>query len=223
MQEIDAQLMGVYRLSCDRTIVDRKFSDLMKGDYTLKVLQAIKESGKFTADLFEAFLKSGYGASIRRMEYEFEKLQKERKKEIAHNDYKKKYSDLLYRLKRDKLIEISDKDKKDIFALTDKGKRKLKSLQEKDCQRLPNYNSYEQEQGDRFIIVIFDIPEKEKRKRNWLRFVLKRLDLKMIQKSVWIGKVKIPQILLQDLLELKLLDYVEIFEISRNGGLKHLI
>ena len=72
------------------------------------------------------------------------------------------------------------------------------------------------------MIVVFDVPEKERRKRDWLRSVLKRLELKMVQKSVWIGKVKIPKELLDDLFNLKLLDYVEIFEVSKSGSLRQL-
>jgi hypothetical protein len=45
----------------------------------------------------------------------------------------------------------------------------------------------------------------------------------MVQKSVWVGKTKIPQDFLDDLFKLKLVDFVEIFEISRTGSLKHLI
>ena len=45
----------------------------------------------------------------------------------------------------------------------------------------------------------------------------------MIQKSVWIGKVKIPKEFLDDLFKLRLIDYIEIFEISKAGSLKNLI
>ena len=82
--------------------------------------------------------------------------------------------------------------------------------------------TYEKESSERVTIVIFDIPEKERRKRDWLRAVLKNLGLKMIQKSVWIGKVKIPEALIKDLKRLNLIECVEIFEVSRTGSLEHI-
>ena len=42
----------------------------------------------------------------------------------------------------------------------------------------------------------------------------------MIHKSVWIGKEKIPQELIIDLEELKILNFVEIFEVTKQGTLK---
>jgi len=82
---------------------------------------------------------------------------------------------------------------------------------------------YQKERGNKFIIVVFDIPEIQKRKRNWLRAALKNLDFKMVQKSVWFGRVKIPKEFLDHLCEMKLIDYVEIFEISKTGSLERLV
>lgn len=78
------------------------------------------------------------------------------------------------------------------------------------------------ENGPTFIIVAFDIPEREKRKRNWLRQSLCRMGLSMVQKSVWIGRVKLPEDFIESLRHLKLADCVEIFEITKTGTLKHL-
>ena len=81
--------------------------------------------------------------------------------------------------------------------------------------------SYSKEKGQ-FTIVVFDIPEKERSKRAWIREVLKNLDLKMIQKSVWVGKVKIPKQFIDDLDKFNMVDFVEIFEISKAGSLKQI-
>ena len=72
------------------------------------------------------------------------------------------------------------------------------------------------------MIVSFDVPEKEKRKRGWLRSTLKNLGFRMLQKSVWIGKVKIPEAYLEDLKRLRLLSYIEIFAISKRGTIRHI-
>ena len=41
----------------------------MKGEFTLNLLELISESVSEVGDLLGAFLASGYGASISRMEY----------------------------------------------------------------------------------------------------------------------------------------------------------
>ena len=67
-----------------------------------------------------------------------------------------------------------------------------------------------------------DIPESERKKRAWLRSALKNLNFKMIQQSVWIGKVRIPEEFLRDLRNMHLTEYVEIFEISKAGSLQQI-
>jgi CRISPR/Cas system-associated endoribonuclease Cas2 len=41
--------------------------------------------------------------------------------------------------------------------------------------------------------VLFDIPEKRRKIRNWLRDQLKEWDFELVQKSVWIGKGPLPK------------------------------
>ncbi len=44
----------------------------------------------------------------------------------------------------------------------------------------------------------------------------------MAQKSVWIGKTKVPQKFLNDLDDLDISDYVEIFTVNKSGSLRKL-
>jgi len=198
----------------------------MKGEITLKILESVKDVVINTADIFDAILSSGYGASYGRMQYELSKRQRERevKKSIREQQWqlKQKYYKMMHALKQDGLIEERQKDKKKFWVLTKKGEGKLILLKERNKKRLPEI-SYQKEKTDRVVVVIFDIPETEKRKRRWLRAALDNLGFKMIQKSVWMGKVKIPQEFLDDLFEMRLTSFVEIFEISKTGSLKQLI
>ncbi|HDH31265.1 MAG TPA: CRISPR-associated endonuclease Cas2, partial [Candidatus Wolfebacteria bacterium] len=134
---------------------------------------------------------------------------------------KQRYHSLIYKLKKDNLIKESVKGDKKFFIITKKGKDKLSLLIKRNKKMLPKI-FYQKEKGDKFIIIAFDVPETERIKRDWLREVIKNLGFKMIQKSVWIGKIKIPKEFLNDLLKLKLVDFVEIFEISKIGSLKHI-
>lgn len=198
----------------------------MKGEIILKILEVIEDMVVGTADLLDAILSSGYGASYGKLNYKLSKRQRERESKLTEREFKKqerqKYYNLLFYLKRAGLIEEKNKDSKKFFILTKKGKDKLMLLKNKNNEKLPDF-FYEKEKSSKFTIVIFDIPETERRKRDWLRVVLKNLNFKMIQKSVWIGKVKIPKEFLDDLFKLKLIDFVEVFEISKTGSLERLV
>jgi len=128
---------------------------------------------------------------------------------------------LIYKLKRSGLIKEKTKEGNKFFSLTQKGKIKLSQLKKNSRERLPEI-IYQKAKSNKFTIVIFDIPETEKRKRSWLRVALGNLGFKMIQKSVWLGKVKIPKRFLDNLFQFKLVDFVEIFEISKTGSLKQI-
>ena len=198
----------------------------MKGEIILKILEVIEGMAVGTADFLDVVLSSGYGASYSKLNYELSKRQRERESKLTERESKKqerqKYYNLLFYLKKSRLIEERNKDNKNFFILTKKGRDKLTLLKNKNNEKLPK-NFYEKEKNSKFTIVIFDIPEIERRKRDWLRVVLKNLDLKMIQKSVWVGKVKIPKEFLDDLFKLKLIDFVEVFEISKTGSLERLV
>lgn len=95
------------------------------------------------------------------------------------------------------------------------------ALKEKSKKLLPAV-AYQKEKSDKLIIIAFDVPETERKKREWLRAVIKNLGFKMVQRSVWIGKIKIPKEFMNDLLKLRLVEFVEIFEISKTGSLKQI-
>ena len=197
----------------------------MKGKITIQILEAIGNFAVESADLLEAVLSAGYGASISGIEYKAAMLKRERYKNAGDDtnslNSKQKYYVMLAKLKRDGLVKEKIKRKRKLLFLTERGKKKLAALKEMITNRLPQ--GYVKEIGQKLTIVAFDIPEKERNKRDWIREVLKMLGFTMIQKSVWIGKTKVPQEFLDDLLEFRLLDFVEIFEISKSGSLRHVI
>ncbi|PIU99013.1 CRISPR-associated endonuclease Cas2 [Candidatus Wolfebacteria bacterium CG03_land_8_20_14_0_80_36_15] len=198
---------------------------MRKGDISLKILEFIGSLVIGAGDLLVTFLNANYGASFRKLEYELSKRQKERDRkspqEEIQREAKQKYYNLIYKLKRSGLIKEKTKEGNKFFSLTQKGKIKLSQLKKNSRERLPEI-IYQKAKSNKFTIVIFDIPETEKRKRSWLRVALGNLGFKMIQKSVWLGKVKIPKRFLDNLFQFKLVDFVEIFEISKTGSLKQI-
>lgn len=83
----------------------------------------------------------------------------------------------LNRLKRDGFVEEIKIDGKDIYKLTPKGKVKI----------FHSYMIKKPKWDGKWRLVIFDIPEVNKKKRELFRSKLKQLNFKKIQNSVWIS------------------------------------
>ncbi len=64
----------------------------------------------------------------------------------------------------------------------------------------------------RNMIIAFDIPEKYRRRRDWLRAELSLLGFSILQKSVWFGPARLPKDFISALNMLHLLTYVKFFE-----------
>jgi len=96
-------------------------------------------------------------------------------------DQKRKFSQALWRLKRDRLI-ITKQKREGVFAveLTEKGKRKIKEFRFADME-IPIPKKWD----GKWRIVIFDIPNKRNAGREALRNKIKELDFYQLQKSVW--------------------------------------
>lgn len=87
----------------------------------------------------------------------------------------------LERLKRNRIVILTEKDGKFKIELTEKGKRKVEEIKFEDIKiETPKF------WDKKWRIIIFDIPEKQrKRARNALREKLQRLGFYQLQKSVW--------------------------------------
>lgn len=192
----------------------------MRGENKLKILEFLAEGGQMISDLLFIFTMP-YGTSYSQMDSLIAERQGIRAKKTIKKEKKQNFYDFLYRLRKDRLIMEAKKDKGCFVKITSKGKEILKGLRLKKANALPTA-SYKTENDNLLKIIIFDIPEEERRKRDWLRSALKRLEFNMLQKSVWAGKIKLPQEFLVDLDKLNLLPCVEIFAISRTGSLKQL-
>lgn len=199
----------------------------MRGKLTLKILEAASGTVTRLADFFAVFLMVGYGASAGRFQYLHRRLQQERARRKRLDDEERAIQQRFYNfisyLKEDGLLnEMTSRQGARNFHITMKGRTRCKQLQVRYQNQLPTINYGEAPKADRAIIVAFDIPEKIKRKRAWLRSALKNLGLKMIQKSFWAGKVRLPIDFIRDIERLRITGYVEIFELTKAGSMRHL-
>ncbi len=149
------------------------------------------------SDFLIAFLSSG------RSSYQFHKILRERALKKYHS---KSVRVTLSRLKSKGYINNSDKG----WSVTTKG---LVLAQQK--RRRINYlpSPFNKESKNKNIIV-FDIPEKERPKRDWLRKQIKIYNYIMIQQSVWVGPGPLPKEFLQALNDLHIREKIKILSIS---------
>lgn len=120
---------------------------------------------------------------------------------------KRKLTDLIYSLKRRGYIKSENLQGKKALLLTKKGiSRALKA----------SFFSQEMKmrKDRKWIMIIFDIPQRHKKARNLLRSILVNLGYKMFQQSVWVSPYDISE-KTEKLLQFYSLDnYVKIFLIE---------
>lgn len=104
------------------------------------------------------------------------------KKEIRKKLDERKIARSLERLKRNKVIILSEEYGKFKIELSDKGKRIVKEIQLEDME-IEKPDIWDK----KWRMVIFDIPEKYKRRaRDALRDKLQKMKFYQLQKSVWV-------------------------------------
>ena len=145
--------------------------------------------------------------------------------DVPRFDYKdwqrqeeKKFYVLLAKMRREALIVKRKIGKKTFWESTGKGLKRLGLVLKSLSLNLPEKN-YKKEKSNDLTLIVFDIPEKFKYKRVWLRKYLRNLGFQMLQRSVWIGKYKIPEDFIHDLRELKILSNTHILKIQKTGSL----
>lgn len=101
------------------------------------------------------------------------------------------------------------KNREGKWAITTEGEELLK-VRNSDIKRFfPGLKS-QMKNLPRNLIVIFDIPEKKKRYREWLRSELVGFGFEMVQKSVWLGP-NLPKEFVEYLNETEVLKYLRFF------------
>ncbi|TSD04131.1 MAG: hypothetical protein Greene071436_181 [Parcubacteria group bacterium Greene0714_36] len=128
-------------------------------------------------------------------------------------------SSTLYRLRKDGLIAKSGPNRKSQWIITPKGKTFLRAT----TQRKPTFPHLEYAALpplDHIVrLVSFDIPEKQRQKRDWLRSELLQCEYRMLHRSVFIGNRPLPEELVKEIASLNLMRHLQIVSIDRKGTL----
>lgn len=189
-----------------------------------RTLEVLQEKAEITADLIDIVLagKTGYMREARRSFLYGPRKFKHDWAEL----YKKRQSfySLLTQLKRDGLITKKKAGSSTFWHITRKGvnnfaRRKQDHLREKES--LPRKKYFKNPRKE-LVIVSFDVPEKTRGKRDWLRSNLVSLGFEKLQKSVWIGTHGVPREFINDLRTINLLSCVHILSVGRRGTIAQM-
>lgn len=98
-------------------------------------------------------------------------------------------------------------------GLIEYGSDKMPRLTEKGRSKLQRYQPKKLAGGQ--LMVVFDIPEKQRTKRQRLRTVLREFKFQQIQKSVWVSQYDCEQYLRMEIQQSRLEEYAVIYEARR--------
>ena len=209
----------------------KKFNSakIVRGELTVKILEFLSDTASALDEILYPFLECRYrrgGISKEELAIYFERRRAE-EREIQRLDFvlkeKRRITALIQRLQKAGLVKNEGGSKKALWAITQKGLDKIFRLKErilksKNKPLLPS-KTYFIKPSKQTIIVSFDIEELRKEKRAWLRDVLKNLDYKILQRSVWIGINQLPKKLIEDLKKLDILKNIKIFSVAEKGNI----
>lgn len=132
------------------------------------------------------------------------------------------YASMLSRMKKQGLIQKRARSGTG-WEITKRGMERLKRIR-KQRRNPTSLMTAHFTPGTRkeIVIVSFDISEREKAKRRWLREALKSLSFSFLQKSVWIGTKGVPKEFMDALRERSLLNYVHIVGVKKSGTLEKI-
>lgn len=132
--------------------------------------------------------------------------------DAAHEFKRPTFSALLWQLKAQRLVVRVAHGNKTFWRLTTRGENVLR---ERRAAMLPRPDG-------KTRLICFDIPERERDKRRWLRAELIAFGYRQLQKSVWIGDSPLPQDFIQNLDVLALRGHVHIVAVTAKGTLQEL-
>lgn len=145
--------------------------------------------------------------------------------------FKKSWADLyrdrqqfyhtLNHLKRQGLVVSKSGKEGSRWVLTQRGQDRYKTHRQLRNDPFSISSSvFSKPEGAGITIVSYDIPEKERRKRTWIRTCLVEMGCERIQQSVWVAHGTIDEDFLHALRERDLLGSVHVFAVTKQGTIK---
>jgi len=201
----------------------------MRGQNTFEILAILDEAKDMALDVLGAAVASQSTDLLhggKRKERFLKEAAKQRAPKEEKRQAMRRFYAMVSYLEQDGLVHKQIISASITVRITPKGKRKLEDLGETLANALPPCEY--QEKKNRILgkgaltIITFDVPEKYRAKRDWIRSALRSMDFSIIHRSVWMGKGGVPESFLEDLRDLEMGDFVEIFQINKAGSLRRL-
>ena len=120
----------------------------------------------------------------------------------SDESFERSIRNTLSRMKRNGLLKNSQRK----WTITPEG-RELLDGKNSDIKRFFSTRKVKVKRTAKSLILVFDIPEKKRRYRDWLRSELVGFDFEQIQKSVWFGP-QLTKEFIEYLEEIDLLKYI---------------
>lgn len=192
--------------------------------YTEKILEILQEQAEFTVALHTAFLADKQTSRKRLWRLATYGPKKFKKNWAEAYRERQRFSTLLNHLKREGLIKKQNNNKRSAWYITKAGRKKYALMQERNKNNLFSaaYIDFAPLMGGGTTIITFDVPERDRKKRDWLRAALLEMGCQLLQKSVWIGKGSVDEKFIHALQERGMVDYVHIFSIDRKGTMHEI-
>lgn len=125
-------------------------------------------------------------------------------------------STLLCRLRKEGLVASMGPKSKTVWKITVAGRKRLRDAA---AQTFTMQNFELPPEDGTIRLVSFDIPERERSKRDWLRRTLLACAYELLHKSVFIGRRPLPDEAVEDIATRGLQPYVHIVSIEKYGTL----
>lgn len=174
----------------------------MNTSLTYLILEKMGEMGLVTFDAF--FPKKYSHARLARALFGIDSYKRVAPQTVAS---------LLSRLKQQGLVERRGRKGSSSWLLTDQGRQLLKANKASMKPVFPLQDGITR-------LVIFDIPERERKKRNIIRMELVGHGFQLLQRSVWIGHIPLPADFIELIDTLHMKNHVHIFSVREAGTLE---
>ena len=178
------------------------YDGVMKVSITNIILHKIGEAGEVTLNAF--FPQKYSRAHLSRQLLGLDSYPKATPHTVAS---------ILSRLRREGLVERRGSNRTSSWVITDKGRNRLAKSNAQTQITIPSPDGVTR-------LVIFDVPERDRKKRNIIRTELVGCNFQQLQQSVWIGHNPLPEDFIELIDTLRLKNNVHIFSVKEKGTLE---
>jgi len=182
----------------------------IKLPFTEKFLWDLYNFKNKTGDLIDKIIPERYGLPFSDFNIFRDEWTNKNKKEYEKKRSRKRFTWLIRRLKQEGYLKILKIKNNSAILITPKGLDRIFKTKLKLIDKKPRKDG-------KWQMVLFDIPESKRRKRDYFRRGLQYLGYKMLQKSIWVCQYDVMQETKDLVKRYNLKEYIELLLIQKIG------